>query len=391
MSELRAIDVPALVARAEEALSKASGGVVKLGALHPLGDPDRRNFIARAIAHSDGANIRSVVVKATRSPTYDPAAESLLQISGLAREWVATAYLAARAPAREHGCALLVGDVPSGLLVFEDLGADVSSLVDPLLNGTADGAEGALTLYAVALARLHRDTVGCFDAHREMFQSIFGAGRPVGRRGWRVESDADVVTKLIGGAPPASELELLSSRLSDPGPWSSLIHGDPCPDNSLVVDGRVRLIDYEFARPSHALLDGIYWKIGFPTCWCAGRVPTDVEFRIDARYRDELANSIPLVRDDTAYRTELAYMAAVWLFTSLSWRLDEALKSDARWGTWSIRGRLLWYLEAVVEMTCAAAVLPGINRTATSWLSELKARWPDARPLGLYPAFGGPA
>jgi hypothetical protein len=141
MSELRAIDVPALVARAEEALSKASGGVVKLGALHPLGDPDRRNFIARAIAHSDGANIRSVVVKATRSPTYDPAAESLLQISGLAREWVATAYLAACAPAREHGCALLVGDVPSGLLVFEDLGADVSSLVDPLLNGTADGAE----------------------------------------------------------------------------------------------------------------------------------------------------------------------------------------------------------------------------------------------------------
>jgi hypothetical protein len=72
-------------------------------------------------------------------------------------------------------------------------------------------------------------------------------------------------------------------------------------------------------------------------------------------------------------------------------RLDEALKSDARWGTWSIRGRLLWYLEAFVEMTCAAAVLPGINRTATSWLSELKARWPDAKPLGPYPAFGGQA
>jgi hypothetical protein len=180
MSELRATDVPALVARAEEALSKASGSVVKLGALHPLGNPDRRNFIARAIAHSDDADIRSVVVKATRSPTYDPTAESLLQISGLAREWVATAYLAARAPAREHGCALLAGDVPSGLLLREDLGADVSSLVDPLLNGTADGAEHALTLYATALARLHGDTVGCFDAHHETFQSIFGAGRPVG-------------------------------------------------------------------------------------------------------------------------------------------------------------------------------------------------------------------
>jgi hypothetical protein len=391
MGELRAIDVPALVARAEEALSKASGGVVKLGALHPLGDPDRRNFIARAIAHCGDAGTRSVVVKATRSPTYDPAAENLLQISGLAREWVATAHLAARAPGRGHGCALLAGDVPSGLLVFEDLGADVSSLVDPLLNGTADDAERALALYATALARLHGDTVGCFDSHHETFQSIFGAGRPVGRRGWRVESDADVITKLIGGAPPASELELLSLRLSDPGPWSSLVHGDPCPDNALLVDGRVCLIDYEFARPSHALLDGIYWKIGFPTCWCAGRVPIDVESRIDARYRAELGNSIPLVLDDAAYRTELACIAAVWLFTCLSWRLDEALKSDAKWGIWSIRGRLLWYLEAVIKMTSAAGVLPGINQTATNWLSELRARWPDATPLGLYPAFGGRA
>jgi hypothetical protein len=171
---------------------------------------------------------------------------------------------------------------------------------------------------------------------------------------------------LIGGAAPASELELLSSRLSDPRPWSSLIHGDPCPDNALIVDGNVRLIDYEFARPSHALLDGIYWKIGFPTCWCAGRIPADVQSRLDARYRAELGNAIPLVRDDTAYSIELAYMAAVWLFTCLSWRLDESLKSDARWGIWSIRGRLLWYLEEAIDMTDAAGVLPGINQTARS-------------------------
>ena len=85
-------------------------------------------------------------------------------------------------------------------------------------------------------------------------------------------------------------------------------------------------------------------------------------------------NSIPLALDDTAYRIELTYMSAVWLFTCLSWRLDEALKRDEKWGIWSIRGRLLWYLEAVISMTDATNVLPGLNRTASSWLLELQRR-----------------
>ena len=65
----------------------------------------------------------------------------------------------------------------------------------------------------------------------------------------------------------------------------------------------------------------------------------------------------------------------------------ETLKEDAQWGIWSIRGRLLWYLEAVIDMTAAADVLPGINEAAHGWLSELRRRWPDSVPLGFYPAF----
>ena len=38
-----------------------------------------------------------------------------------------------------------------------------------------------------------------------------------------------------------------------------------------------------------------------------------------------------------------------------------AMAVDERWGIWSIRGRLLWYLEAVIEMTDAASLLPGTN------------------------------
>jgi len=387
MNELRAIDVQEIVARAGEALSKASGGTVTLHDVEALSNDNRRNFIARAAARYADGGARSVILKATRSPNYDPADESALQASGLAKEWVACAFLAARASGRGHGPALLAGDVARGIMVFEDLGAHLTLLVDPLLKGTAQEAERALKLYATALGRLHSDTVDCLNTHHETFQVVFGSGQPRRLPGWRVERDAALVADSIGGTIPAGELELLASRLVDPSPWLALTHGDPCPDNSLFVDDHIRLIDFEFARPSHALLDGIYWRMGFPTCWCAGRTPADVAARVDAAYRVELGRSIPLALDDTAYRIELAYMSAVWLFNCLSWRLDNALKGDEKWGIWSIRGRLLWYLEAVIEMTDTAGVLPDINEMARRWLAELRRRWPDATPLGLYPAF----
>ena len=304
---------------------------------------------------------------------------------------MATAYLAARAPTAGHGSALLAGVVPSGILIFEDLGSDLGSLVGPLLEGTAEDAERALTSYALALAGLHADTSGCLDAHHATFESIFGPGRTRRPRVWQVEKEADYVVQRIGGNPPADELAQISHRLNNPGAWLALIHGDPCPDNALLVAGRVRLIDYEFAKPSHALLDASYWRIGFPTCWCAGRVPREVAARVDAVYRAEVGKTMPLARDDKAYGAELAFVTAAWLFACLEWHLDEALEKGTEWGIASIRSRLLWYLEAVAELAGAAGVLPGIKQTAEAWLADLQKRWPEAKALGFYPAFAAAA
>ena len=362
----------AVVARAAAALSRKRGRAISLTELQTVSKEDRRNLIIRAIACDSDGTATPVIIKATRSSDYSPAAED----SGLIREWVATQYI---------GDMLLAGDVDAGILVMKDLGRDLPSLVHPLLRGTAAEAESALESYAMALAALHANTLNCLEPYRTTLDTVFGprAHRPIG---WRVEADAEAVAKILGHAPPADELALLTSRLRDPGPWLSLVHGDPCPDNALIVDGRIHLIDYEWARPAHALLDGVYWRIGFPTCWCAGRTPPDVAARIDALYRRTLGRAIPQALDD-AFEAELACMAAVWLFTGLAWRLGPALEKDDKWGIWSIRGRLLWYLEQVIAMTTAARVLPGLGESAQAWLADLRGRWPDTVPLGYYPAF----
>ena len=51
-------------------------------------------------AHYTGGGARSVILKATRSPAYDPTDAVALQTTAVGKEWVACAFLAARAPGR---------------------------------------------------------------------------------------------------------------------------------------------------------------------------------------------------------------------------------------------------------------------------------------------------
>jgi hypothetical protein len=117
MNNLRIVDVAEISALAASALSSVSGSMVKIEEMKPLGDDQRRNFGGRGRAIDENGRIRSIIVKATRSPSYDPAADAL-ENSGLVREWVTVAYIGARAPGRGHGSALLSGDVSRGLMIL---------------------------------------------------------------------------------------------------------------------------------------------------------------------------------------------------------------------------------------------------------------------------------
>jgi hypothetical protein len=297
-------------------------------------------------------------------------------------------FLAARAPARGHGATMLAGDATHGILVFEDLGAGLDSLVVPLLHGSSQQAQCALIAYASALGRLHADTANCSEQHARALRADFPAvRRPASGRHDRLARSAAKVRDQIGGDLPEDELAQIAQRLEQPGAWLSLMHGDPCPDNALISAGRVHLIDFEFAMPGHALLDAVYWRIGFPTCWCAGRIPEPIAAQVEAAYRAEAGLTIAGASNDAIYRTESAHMAAAWLLGSLAWRLEAGLNDDGTWGIASIRSRLLWYLEATIGMTEQADILPGLRSIARMWLADLRNRWPSTGTLGLYPAF----
>ncbi|MPZ33464.1 MAG: phosphotransferase [Rhodospirillales bacterium] len=374
--------------RAAAALSRSWRAPVSLVEVAALSNEKRRNVILRAMAVSDGPASRSVIIKAQRAADFDATATNAFEESGLVKEWTAAAFLGGHAPDGLHCPALLAGDTARGLVVFEDLGADLGSLVGPLLEGPADRAREALIAYAACIGRLHAATLGCADRHAAALHRLFpDAAMPRPANPARLQESFAKVYDLLGGTLDERDVGIVIDRLAQPGTWLGLVHCDPCPDNVLLIDGRARLLDFEFAAPGHVLLDAAYWRMGLPTCWCAGRIPADVQAAMDDTYRRALGVALPAVADDAVFHGEMAILLFARLFGSLSWLLEGALNEDTRWGISTRRSRALWHLQAAADSARLVGLLDGLRDTALRWRAELGERWPESEPLALYPTF----
>lgn len=388
MNGYRRFDADDAARAAAAALSRAAGHAVAVGQMRAIGDATRRNLVLRASAVGPDGAARPVIIKASRAPGYDAAAPGAFEAPGLLKEWAAVTLLGRDARRGGIGPVLLASDMEQGVLVLGDLGEGLASLVQPLLEGSAEEAEAALTAHARSLARLHAATLGCEGEHAALVRQSFPACRiPLRAFGW-VDRVARKAAALLGGDLPEAEAALIAGRLQTPGPWLALVHRDGCPDNVLLTaPGEARLIDFEFAAPGHALLDAAYWRMGFPTCWCAGAVPEPVAARLDAAYRAILAEAAPIALDEAAFRAESAIIGTAWLFNSLAWLLEPALREDTAWGIASRRSRILHYLETARRRMAETGMLPGLHDLVGAWQDQLRARWAPAVPLAPYPAF----
>jgi hypothetical protein len=218
MDELRDLDQKDVLTAAEAALAVSMGETVHICDIETLSDEHRRNLILRGNVVRAGAPDRSIIIKVTRSRRYDPTTQSAFEDSGLVKEWAATAFLSAQGAARGHGAMLLAADTAHGLLVFEDLGAGLESLVEPLLHGRPDQAERAVLAYASALGRLHADTAGNIAEHARALRAGFPAvRRPEPRHQVQLEQRAVQLCAHLGGLPPHDELAQIARRLDQPG------------------------------------------------------------------------------------------------------------------------------------------------------------------------------
>lgn len=363
-----------------------------------LTDPARRNRIWRCHLHAAKENVpATLIVKQVKPEGYSPSTPASWNTSRFFKDWAGAQFLNERTREAGHGPMFYGGDVEGGFILLEDMG-EPTSLVEPLLKGDADVASRALFAYARRLGQMHASSFGQKECYREIQRQISpawaaieatSADREKEEREKQVAEFADLCARVDIEAGEAARQELAAALLSldEPGSFTTFLHGDPCPDNIFYHDPELRLIDFEFSGFGHALRDGLYGRLPFPTCWCANAIPAEVLQQMEAIYRAELSVACPEILDEARFMEEASVVAADWAFSILRWDLEGALKQDETWGIAGTRARILSRIAMFLDTARNATRMPALCETYETLLSQLQSRWPEASPLPFYPAF----
>jgi Ser/Thr protein kinase RdoA (MazF antagonist) len=351
-----------------EAVSAVLGAPVAAGEV-----VDERHHVVRVTA-ADG---RRAIVKRPRAP-----GDSIWggEPHGLAVEWAALDVLAGLDP--PVAPRLLGGDEEAGVVVLEDLGTP-GSLADALLGDDPDRARSDLAAVAAALGRMHAATLGLADAiaaaraRRGLARRATGwwPARLAEARAWCRDEAA-----ALGLAPGPLDAELDRVAEVTSGAYVGLVHGDPCPDNTLLAPGGPRLIDFERAGAASVALDAGYLLAPFPSCWCFGRLPADV--LAEARAAHEGALAAAGVALGEPWALALAAALALWAVTRVRDYADPDRPVDGAWGTTTGRPRLASWTAAFLAAPGADA-FPTVAAAVAGWRARLGL---DGAEVPGYPA-----
>jgi Phosphotransferase enzyme family len=380
--------LPPAVLEASERLVQAAFGArcrVVTEAAEVVGERARSSIHRLSLS---GGAIQHVILKRSKPAEREDLTES---VQDFCNEWAALQLLSTVAP-QTVAPRFFGGDLEQRLLLMEDLGA-APSLADRLLAPDREEAEVACLAYARCLGRLHAATTGKGTAYLDMLRSITGkeSPDPWHERVQRIFSQLAASLASAGvelDAACLSEVQALGESLLLKASAAVLTHGDPCPDNALVVDGEMRLIDFEFAGLRPPLVDGAYGRVPFPTCWCVSRLPQNLVSAMETSYREELRQASSWVGDEQAWRRAVVEASAFWLVSDVAeWLLPVALKEERVWGISTFRQRLLMRLPLFTELTREYGHLPALGHLAQQFADRLVRRWPELEPMPLYPAF----
>lgn len=397
---------PDLLEAVNKALEDCFGHEVKINDIQILSEADRRNRIARLFLSSGNNEMQSVIFKQSLSDkTQETTDEDIL--SRFARDFAGLKFL--NGSHINHSIPKFLGASQSfRFILLEDLSDTHISLVDSLTKSDPGKALAALKRFTKSLAHFHIASYERLGEYDELLLSAHPKRETLEERiKWNEE---DLIPKLdlvcnSFDIPFTNEIkqeaiDVIKISLS-PGDFYVLTHGDICPDNVFDHEDKdeLQLIDFEWVRPGSSLLDATYFRMNFPTCWCAKALPEEVILELEGLYRQTIASKIDANLDDAKYNESYVAVCGFWLLSSMPFAIH-IMDKDERWPSGPVPADSLWKqeenlaiprfisrLQAFIQVSKAYDMLPHLRKSAEQMLAHAYEKWDDAKPLDLYSAF----
>jgi hypothetical protein len=285
------------------------------------------------------------------------------------------------------------GDAEAGVIVIEDLGK-VENAYDAVFGADATYAEEMLIGWMETIGRMHALTVG----RQEMFHRIRSALGPTPPETSKTRQKHLMVenfrrtcelvgVKLRRGC--VKEIEKIATIVANPGVFAALSKVDNTPGDCVKVGSKLKILDFEFGKFQHALLDATVLRMIYPTAWRGEYLtPASVIVQAETAYRKELMKCCPQAEDDVLFARAFVGAAAYWCLDNDGQFSPEfvsgLLEED---NSWRGRQRVVQRLRILAKTSEEFGQLPAIGATAQDLESKLCDLWPEAKMMAYYPAF----
>lgn len=379
----------AAIAKAGELLAARFSAASRIVDVAAVDYVSARNRAARCgVERVD--DLLTVIVKETKDVQADDL-RGRAPATRLALEMAALAFLEGLGLEPRLSPRLWAANYESGVQVVEDLGQG-ESLLTRLLGNDAAAARDGLVQYGRSLGRMHAAGIGRYDEYSRLL-SRHGPRSSLDNWGAQVGHDAARFWDSLGflGLEPSEEacgdLERAAVSMTQPGRFLTFAHGDGCPGNDRIIDGRLVFFDFEFAGFRHAFYDGAYLEVPFPTCGYSNRIPGAVKAEAQAAYRSELAAAAPEVLDDGIFNGLMVEACAYLLTWTAVTLMAQANPEDHDWGNATYRQRFIQRFEDFGNLALAKGCLPAMGEHALKVAVRMREVWGLVPDMPLYPAF----
>ena len=336
------------------------------------------------------AALSTVIAKRSCEPTDrgTQAGDELSSIQRFYNDWAGLEFVHTYLGSEELCPRFIGGDKEVGLVVMEDLGTD-KRLDEILLGFDANAATDALMRMSLILATLHAVS----RSHREQYDSIrAGIGEaplaPVAAKRCaslckRIQKCCDQLRVVLRPAV-VDEIFALEEYFSDTGPFMAYIHNDACPDNFMMCGSKLKMWDFGWARFGQALIDGVYARLHFPSCWCVNRLPDGLVEDMESVYRNRLSQAIPEAKG-TLYDRVMVEASAQLVVGTLGQGLH---KEGNTHGISTLRQRFLLRFELFAQTTQRFDHMQATGALFREIATRSRELWAEEElDMPVYPAF----